>query len=72
MKILITKLTEKCEFKGCDRRATDLVGFREVRGMSSDVIVACYCEKHAYEKVGTIESVVCPNCECFFRENAGR
>ncbi|MBV9463275.1 MAG: hypothetical protein JO317_03505 [Verrucomicrobiae bacterium] len=67
-KKMITKITGRCSYPGCRRKATDIAvgrgeGQKEPR---------CYCRTHAevVEDTGSPEYVEhCPNCGCRFGVN---
>ncbi len=63
-----TKLSEKCEYEGCRKKA---IGF--ARGRKPEHRnVGSYCENHC-EVVAEEDSPeyreMCPNCECMFGVN---
>jgi len=74
--MIITKISGKCQYKGCNKKATDIACGRNPYVKTESVLThptpGCYCKEHAY-KVQSEDApeygVVCPNCDCLFGVN---
>lgn len=65
------RLTDRCEYEGCSKKAEYLAKGRDDRGGGHPKI-GSYCELHAHmvEDEGRPEyTVSCPNCGCGFGVN---
>ena len=64
--------TSKCEYPGCEEKATTLAAYVEQRYMGSVLKVGRFCAEHAELVAGhhSPEYVAeCPNCQCHFGVN---
>jgi len=72
---LITKISGKCQYKGCNKKATDIACGRTPLGTESvgfHPTPGCYCKEHAYKVQGEDSpeyGAICPNCDCLFGVN---
>lgn len=70
--IVVTELTKKCEYPGCENEATHFAVNNYPRHIHKNMFfteVKCYCEDHAYyvaECANTEYTNSCPNCGCVF------